>query len=123
MITVMSREAFVDRAATYAGSRMMAEADLDVYCPEHGGYRDECSCPAPGPGGQVTVDSRYAPWRAWDEYLAAVAAGEPADVQDRLAQRHAAACHTGLRRMALRVRQRLDDLAITQLNESRPPCP
>jgi hypothetical protein len=124
VITVISRETFLDRAATYAGSRMLAHADLDVYCPEHGGYRDECRCPPPGPGGEVTVDSRYAPWRVWGEYIAAVAAQEPAGVIDRLGQRHAAAVHTGVRRMSLRVRQQLDDQATARINERKPPpCP
>jgi hypothetical protein len=44
------------------GSRVLAEAELDVYCPQHGGYRDECRCPLPRPGEQVTVASRFVPW-------------------------------------------------------------
>ena len=26
---------------------MMKIAEAEVYCPKHGGYRDECKCPAP----------------------------------------------------------------------------
>ena len=62
MITRMTRDAYVAAATPTAGSREMAAAELDVYCPEHGGYRDECQCPAPGLDSTVTVDSRFVPW-------------------------------------------------------------
>jgi hypothetical protein len=64
MTVTMSREAYIDRAAPSAGSPEMAAADLAVYCPEHGGYRDECGCPEPVPGGAVKVDPQFVPWPA-----------------------------------------------------------
>ena len=60
MITLMTREDYVTEAAPFAGGPAMAGAELDVYCPEHGGYRDECGCKAPSyPGQYVRVDARF----------------------------------------------------------------
>jgi hypothetical protein len=62
----MSRGAYITAASPAAGSAEMAAAELAVYCPGHGGYRDECGCPEPAPGAAVTVDPRLVPWPAGD---------------------------------------------------------
>jgi hypothetical protein len=57
----MTREEYLNRAAAAAGGREIAEAELDVYCPGHGGYRgQDCRCARPGPGQTVKVDARFA---------------------------------------------------------------
>jgi len=60
-VAEMTRGEYLDLAAAPAGGREMAGAELDVYCPEHGGYRGrDCRCARPGPGQAVRVDARFA---------------------------------------------------------------
>lgn len=55
------REEYLNRDAAAAGGREIAEAELDVYCPEHGGYRNQdCRCARPGPGQTVKAAGRCA---------------------------------------------------------------